>query len=1029
MIRTKPALAPAVLAFLGLAAHADGPVRPFDGTTLGQWDGDRAFWSVEDGAIVGRSTEASPLKASTYLAWTGDMPQDFELRCKVLITAGNSGIQYRSHRVDGRADMAGFQADLDALNSYTGILYEGLGREIMSGRGEQVEWSPSGKRVTARFAPDESLKGVMKPGQWNDYRIEARGTRVRHWINGTLMTDVTDGDASRFRRDGQLAFQLHAGPPMEVRFRDLEVTPLVEAPPASAIAVPDGFAVTLVTSAQAGQGSWVSLAFDPQGRAVVSPQGGTLTRILIPGVTPGVAATAEVRADPMPEVPGSAQGLCFLGGEFWVDSSAAGPDAGLWRLRDADGDGSFETRTRVLRWEGDGGEHGPHGVTAGPDGKIYVAVGNHTAVPAGVDRTMCANIAEDLVGERMWDPRGHAVGILAPGGTVLRIDPTTGAADVFAHGFRNHYDLAFNGDGELFTYDSDMEWDIGAPWYRAPRIVHVVRGGEYGWRSASGNLPEWCADTLPPACETDSSSPTGMLHGSAGGFPAPWRDMLFAADWTYGRILAVTLTPRGATYAGEWKPFATGRPMPVADMAWGPDGAMYVVTGGRGTQSGLYRIAPIGTPATNATAGIVARAKADAGAEARARRRALESKTDDGSDLSATLDALRSTDRWIAYAAERALERGGTAAIARVLGNPDPRARAWALLATARSGPEADVRAAVDGEFGAAAVTRAPDAWTDLIGLRALQVAVARHPGIAAKGDPLGDTIARSLLGRFESADTRVAEAALSLACAMGRAEAVAPALKRLTAARDRQDAMRWATMLRTVRDGWTDEGRRTYWAWLDAANDAAGGFSLRGFLDRIKEDAAKHVGRPAGTATPAVAAGDRPTPAPRAIGAPLHAWSVDELLAAQPGDDAPRNLARGAQVFRESMCIQCHRFGGEGGANGPDLTGAGGRFSRADLLRAIVEPNAAVSDQDRDSAITLADGSMVVGRIVSQDAATMTVSVNPLGPERETVQRSEVASIELVPTSSMPTGLLDPRTRAEVLDLLAYWEAGGRGG
>ena len=348
MHRPTLAIAPAALAFLAPIAWADGPVRPFDGTGLSQWDGDFAFWSVEDGAIVGRSTAANPLKASAYLAWKGDMPQDFELRCQVLITAGNSGIQYRSQRVDGRADMAGFQADLDAANSYTGILYEGLGREVMSGRGEQVEWSPSGKRVTARFAPDESLKPVMKPGEWNEYRIEARGTRVRHWINGTLMTDVTDGDASRFRRDGQLAFQLHSGPPMEVRFRDIEVTPIVEAPPASAIAVPDGFEVTLLASAQPGQGSWVSLAFDPQGRAVVSPQGGRPVRLSLPGVTPGGTGGAEVRTEELADVPGSAQGLCFAGGELWVDSSAAGPETGLWRLRDADGDGTFEVRTRVL---------------------------------------------------------------------------------------------------------------------------------------------------------------------------------------------------------------------------------------------------------------------------------------------------------------------------------------------------------------------------------------------------------------------------------------------------------------------------------------------------------------------------------------------------------------------------------------------------------------------------------------------------------------------------------------------------------
>jgi len=179
---------------------------------------------------------------------------------------------------------------------------------------------------------------------------------------------------------------------------------------------------------------------------------------------------------------------------------------------------------------------------------------------------------------------------------VLRVDPATGAAQVMAGGFRNAYDHCFNAEGELLTYDSDMEWDIGAPWYRAPRIVHVVRGGEYGWRSGSGCWPDWFADSLPPVCETDSASPTGMVSGHESAWPDPWRSMIYAADWTFGRILAVTLSRQGATYSGSWQLFASGRPMPVADLAWGPDGQMYLVTGGRGTRSGLSSINDIPPP-------------------------------------------------------------------------------------------------------------------------------------------------------------------------------------------------------------------------------------------------------------------------------------------------------------------------------------------------------------------------------------------------------------------------------------------------
>ena len=1030
-IRVTMMIAPAaalLLSLLAPGAAADGTVlHPFDGKTLDGWDGDRSFWSVKDGAIVGKSTAEHPLPASGYLVWSGDMPQDFDLRCKVFITAGNSGIQYRSRRVEGRADMAGFQADLDASNSYTGILYEGLGREIMSGRGEQVEWAPAGKRVVANFAPDAILKNVMRPGEWNDYRVEARGTRVRHWINGTLMTDVTDGDASRFKRDGQIGFQLHQGAPMEVRWKDLEVRPITEAPAASALTVPDGFTVELIASAQADQGSWVSLAFDPQGRAVVSPQSGKTLRIEIPRVSTGFTGT-DVRVTELTGAPESAQGLCFAGNELWVDSSAAGPQSGLWRLADTDGDGTYEKKTQVLHWKDDGGEHGAHGIVQGPDGAIYVALGNHTAVPEGVSNGACRPWSEDLVGERMWDPRGHAVGIVAPGGTVLRVDPATSAITVFASGFRNHYDLAFNPDGELFTYDSDMEWDIGAPWYRAPRLVHVVNGGEYGWRSGSGCLPSWMPDTLPPVCETDSSSPTGMLHGSGGAFPAPWRNMLFAADWTYGRILAVSLTAQGSTYTGNWQPFITGRPMPVTDMAWGPDGAMYVVTGGRGTQSGIYRISA--TKPASATERVN---NVDAThAPERTARRALENlaAAPDAAKLPTIFAALTADDRFVAFAARNALEATGAAAVADGAKATAMRARAQAALASARM-PGADWSSAVMNASAIGAQSSA-DTWTKLLALRAVQVAWSRHS--ADFTGPTGEaarTAASQLAQRFfTDTDPRVVEAALGLACEMGQPAAVPAAMKRLTEASDRADALRWATMLRTVPNGWNEELRTAYWRWLESTNDSAGGFSLRGFIDQVKSDAEKHVHRPAA----ANAAGAAPTTraqttlaasATRTTSAQSHSWTVAELSTAHPGDTAPDRV-RGAQLFSEAMCLQCHRIGGQGGANGPDLTGVGSRFARGDLLRAILEPNAAVSDQWRDTAITLKDGSMVVGRIIASDKESLTISTNPLGPDRERVERAEITNSEQITTSSMPQGMLDTRTRQEILDLLGYLETAG---
>jgi putative heme-binding domain-containing protein len=1032
-----------------LAAAPEETVRPFDGRTLDGWEGDRACWFVEEGAIVGRSTKEHPLAHSEYLVWTGAMPNDFELRCRFRISGGNSGIHYRSRRVDGQADLAGFQADMDARDSYTGVLYEGLGRQLMSARGEQVEWTPEGKRVLARFGTDAALRGAIRQGDWNEYRIEARGTRVRHWINGVLMSDVTDGDASRFRRSGALAFQLHRGDPMEVRFKDLEVRRLATAPPPSAITVPEGFSVELLASAAPGQGSWVCLCFDPQGRAILSPQSGPLLRASIPGLSrqrdgsawPG----AEVEIAPIdPAAPGSAQGLCFVGEDLFVNCSQDPQNRGLWRLRDRDGDGRFAERTRLFAYPNDGGEHGPHGIVRGPDGMLWMTLGNHTQLPEGFLRAQpdaegrrapgspADFFAEDIAIERMWDPNGHAVGLTAPGGVVLRLDPATGKGTIFATGFRNAYDLCFDADGELFTYDSDMEWDIGAPWYRAPRIVHVVQGGEYGWRSGSGKWPAWYPDSLPPACDTDVSSPTGMLSGAEGGFPEPWKHRIFAADWTYGRVLAVDARPSGAGYDAHWTPFISGRPMPVTDMAWGPDGAMYLVTGGRGTQSGLYRIRATGA----AAAPPPAPAPDAAAAAARAARHALEAwqhplpPAEFDAAFPTIAAALGSPDRTLAFAARVALEQQPLNAWRpRVATLAPGRAILRGALALARRGNEDDARAAT--AIAAAALSELPvrmDPERCVLALRTAQVALLRHPGIAESIPMQACGQAGAEVGANASLDRTTAQAGLELSCALRRADAVASCVRRMESATDRADAMLWAAMVRKVPDGWTEELRERYWRWLDAADAAAGGMSLGGFIERIRADAQQSVKRPASSPT-RVARAAAATPPPASTTArTLHAWTVAELVDDAPAAAGTRDLARGARIFRESTCILCHRFAGEGASTGPDLTGVGTRFGRADLLRAILEPSAYVSDQYRDSLVTLKDGDVVVGRIVLDAPDHLEIRTNPMGLERQRVERAQVVRIEPVETSVMPSGLLDARTREEVLDLLAYLEAGGTG-
>ncbi|MFM8697938.1 MAG: c-type cytochrome, partial [Phycisphaerales bacterium] len=379
--------------------------------------------------------------------------------------------------------------------------------------------------------------------------------------------------------------------------------------------------------------------------------------------------------------------------------------------------------------------------------------------------------------------------------------------------------------------------------------------------------------------------------------------------------------------------------------------------------------------------------------------------------MPAIVRALGSDDRAVAFAARVALEHRGPDAIAVAMTDGAPRVRAMALLAAARSDGIAPERV-FDGVLGDDAFAGA-DPWTRIIALRALGVSVSRH---REAGRTNADRIAAFLAPGFADEDPRIAGSALDLACALRRPEAIEPTLRRMEHARTRAEALRWATMLRAVDAGWTDMQRARLWTALDRLDDQSGGFSLGGFIARIREDASKAVGRPA-----AAANGDAPDAAPDPSASPtpapspvvLRTWTVDELATALPEDGEARDLARGARVFAETTCVRCHRFGGQGGATGPDLTGVGGRFTRRDLLRAILEPSADVSDQYRDSAIVRTDGDSVIGRIVGQDAESITVGVDPYGPATVRIPRADVASIEPVPTSSMPGGLLGARTRA----------------
>lgn len=199
----------------------------FDGKTLKGWEGKEQFWKVEDGAITGQTTNDNPTKGNTFIIWRDGELADFELRLKFKIVGGNSGIQYRSEEQKDFV-VKGYQADIDTGgHRFMGILYgEKTGRGIIAERTQQVVIDKNGKKAVAgKTCDNEKFLKAIRKEDWNDYTIIAKGQSLQHIINGIKTVDVTDQDPRNVAK-GILAFQLHAGPPMKVQFKDVKLKDL-----------------------------------------------------------------------------------------------------------------------------------------------------------------------------------------------------------------------------------------------------------------------------------------------------------------------------------------------------------------------------------------------------------------------------------------------------------------------------------------------------------------------------------------------------------------------------------------------------------------------------------------------------------------------------------------------------------------------------------------------------------------------------------------------------------------------------------
>ena len=220
----------------------DGFVKIFNGKNLSGWAGDATYWRVENGNLVGEITPSTLLKTNSFIIWQGGSPADFEIKLEFKITkSGNSGINYRSSLItDVNHALRGYQADIDGANRYTGQNYEERARTTLAYRGERVSvdvlanstdelkdhiknnaWLV--RTVNGSLGKSDELIKAIKSDDWNICHIVAKGNRLLHYINGVLMSDVTDNDPVNRKSAGLIGVQVHVGPPMKVEYRNIRL--------------------------------------------------------------------------------------------------------------------------------------------------------------------------------------------------------------------------------------------------------------------------------------------------------------------------------------------------------------------------------------------------------------------------------------------------------------------------------------------------------------------------------------------------------------------------------------------------------------------------------------------------------------------------------------------------------------------------------------------------------------------------------------------------------------------------------------
>ena len=786
---------------------------------------------------------------------------------------------------------------------------------------------------------------------------------------------------------------------------------------------------------KASQGSWVGMTVDPKGRLITTDQYGGIYRVTL---------NPKVSVERLKVNVSGGHGALYAFDSLYIMVGEG--KRGLYRLRDTNGDDQYDKEEYLIPLKA-GGEHGSHSLVLSPDKKsIYMVGGNNTDMPPSVTSYRMAKAwKEDHILPRMPDGRGHNNGRMAPGGFIMKVSPDGKTQEMICHGFRNEFDAAFNLDGELFAFDADMEYDIGAPWYRPTRVNHVVSGVDWGWRHGTGKWPNYYTDTLPATIDIGPGSPTGVSNGLGARFPAKYQKAIYINDWTYGTMYAIHLEQDGASYKATKEEFVSGKPLPLTDVTIHPDGDMYFMVGGRRTTSALYKLTYVGDEST-------ARVKAGAVDTDLTLRRKIETLHENGvgeEAIAKALPYLKHQDRFIRYAARVAIEKQPATKWQQHLTKEKS---LWGVIelstALARMGTkdqQPKILAALNQlDF------KNMEAKQFLAALRAYQLAFTRLDK-PSSGDAA--SVIGALNGLYPHEDNFVNRELSQILLYLNAPGAVSKTVQLVLNATDIQEKIlddkvlqrndnyakaaqrteqfrpnvqqfALAFSLRSIKEGWSAADHASYFSWFPRAKTWQGGNSYGAFIENSRKQALANVTNEAARKKYEAASAKSMMPA-RAIQTPKgpgRSWTVQSAVSAVEGNMKGRNFARGENLFHATACASCHRFAGEGMGIGPDLTGSANRYALRDMMENIVEPSKVISDQYISTGFAMKDGSTVIGRIAKEKDGMLHLMTNPFSADSNVqIKAADVKSRKPHEVSHMPPSLINGLNSDELSDLIAY--------